>query len=52
VDRVRRDLGPLYEWLPDGAMYHDPHAYLASEEAAEAPPRVAAVAGVRRAAAG
>ena len=52
VDRVRRDLGPLYEWLPDGALYHDPHAYLASEEAAEAPSRVAAVAGVRRAAAG
>jgi len=32
VDRVRKDLGPLWEWLPVGALYHDPHAYLASEE--------------------
>jgi len=28
VDRVRRDLGPLWGHLPDGALYHDPHAYL------------------------
>ena len=28
---VRRDLGPLMEWLPDGALYHDPNAYLKSE---------------------
>lgn len=31
VDRVRRDLGPLWEWLPAGALYHDHHAYLKSE---------------------
>ncbi len=30
VDRVRRDLGPLWEHLPDGALYHDPKAYLNS----------------------
>ena len=30
-DRVHRDLGPLWQWLPAGALYHDPHAYLKSE---------------------
>jgi hypothetical protein len=28
---VRRDLGLLWEWLPEGALYHDPTAYLKSE---------------------
>jgi len=28
--RVRRDLGPLYAYLPPGALRHDPNAYLAS----------------------
>jgi hypothetical protein len=28
TDRVRRDLGPLWEFLPDGALQHDPRAYL------------------------
>lgn len=32
VNRVREDLGPLWEWLPDGALYHDPLAYLKAEE--------------------
>ena len=32
VDRVRKDLGPLWEWLPAGALYHDPSAYLKYEE--------------------
>ena len=31
VHQVCRDLGPLYEWLPAGALYHDPHAYLKQE---------------------
>jgi hypothetical protein len=48
VERVRRDLGPLYHWLPVGALYHDSHAYLAGEEAAGEPSAVAAVAGTRR----
>ena len=30
---VRRDLGPLMEWLPAGALAHDPDAYLKSEQA-------------------
>ena len=28
---VRQDLGALMEWLPEGALYHDPNAYLKSE---------------------
>ena len=31
VDRVRHELGPLWEWLPAGALQHDPNAYLKSE---------------------
>ena len=34
--RIRRDLGPLWEHLPAGALEHDPHAYLkASAPSAE-----------------
>src|SRR5256884_1936930 len=32
VERVRQDLGPLWQWLPEGALYQDHHAYLKSEE--------------------
>lgn len=28
VERIRKDLGPFWGWLPDGAIYHDPNAYL------------------------
>jgi hypothetical protein len=28
VDRLRDDLGPMWEWLPEGALHHDPNAYL------------------------
>jgi hypothetical protein len=31
VDLVREDLGPLWEWLPEGAMHHDPNAFSKSE---------------------
>jgi hypothetical protein len=27
--QVKKDLGPLYEWLPAGALAHDENAYLA-----------------------
>ena len=33
-DRLRRGLGQMWEWLPDGALHHDPNAYLAAEEEA------------------
>jgi len=32
VDRILRSLGPLAEWLPEGAIEHDPLAYLKSQE--------------------
>jgi hypothetical protein len=30
AERVRRDLGPLWDWLPPGGLEHDPNAYLKS----------------------
>ncbi|HEX4575147.1 MAG TPA: radical SAM protein [Gemmatimonadales bacterium] len=36
ADQVRRDLGPLWPWLPPGALYHDHTAYLESEAPAPA----------------
>jgi hypothetical protein len=37
--RIRRELGPMYDYLPEGAINHDPTAYLSSvaEEPALAP---------------
>jgi hypothetical protein len=32
IEQVRKDLGPLWEWLPPGALDHDPNAYRQSEE--------------------
>jgi hypothetical protein len=33
VERVRRELGPFYEYLPDGALMHDQEAYLKTHTA-------------------
>ena len=30
IDRVKHDLGPLWEFLPEGAIEHDPYAYIKS----------------------
>ena len=30
VDRVRADLGSFWQWLPEGALQHNPNAYLDS----------------------
>ena len=30
INKIREDLGPLWEWLPEGAIYHDQNAYLNS----------------------
>ena len=30
LDRIRRELGPMFDHLPAGALSHDPNAYLAS----------------------
>ena len=32
VERIRKSLGTLWEWLPEGALYHDPNAYLKAQE--------------------
>lgn len=32
VNWVRKDLGPFWKWLPEGALYHDQHAYLKEYE--------------------
>ena len=31
INIIRKDLGVLWEWLPEGAIYHDPNAYLKAE---------------------
>jgi len=28
AERIRRELGPAYDFLPEGALEHDPNAYL------------------------
>lgn len=33
VNRIKNDLGPLWDHLPKGALEHDPNAYLKREEA-------------------
>jgi hypothetical protein len=47
VDRARHDLGPLWEYLPDGALEHDPYAYLKSTGHADPRPARAAVNSTR-----
>ena len=32
LDRMRRDLDALWEWLPKGGIHHDAYAYLKSED--------------------
>jgi len=34
TDLVRRDLGPLWDWLPAGGLSHDPYSYLKSQPSA------------------
>jgi hypothetical protein len=29
-EQVKKDLGPMWDWLPAGALHHDPNAYLKS----------------------
>ena len=32
IERVKKDLGSLWSWLPEGALYHDPQAWLKERE--------------------
>jgi hypothetical protein len=34
VEKIRKDLGKFWDWLPDGALQHNPNAYLLSDEEA------------------
>jgi hypothetical protein len=36
LNLVRKDLGLLWEWLPKGALHHDPDAYSKSERSRQA----------------
>ena len=45
VERVKKDLGSLWEWLPEGALAHDPLAYLKDQPVAV--PAAAALAAGR-----
>jgi hypothetical protein len=37
TDQIRTHLGPLWEWLPAGALDHDPEAYLKSQVLTQIP---------------
>jgi hypothetical protein len=52
LSRIKKELGPLYEWLPDGALMHDPNAYLHSSSEAAATPKVRLRRHVERAESG
>jgi hypothetical protein len=47
VHRIRRELGPLWQHLPDGALQHDAMAYLKAEVTHTQTPTPIAVAGRR-----
>ncbi len=43
MDWIKRDLGPLWEWLPSGAAYHDHQAFLKERKPALFAKQAAAV---------
>lgn len=32
VEQIRRDLGPYWDWLPEGAIYHEPNVSLGQQQ--------------------
>ena len=30
IDIIKNEVGPLWDWLPEGAIFHDQNAYLKS----------------------
>ncbi|HET8625381.1 MAG TPA: hypothetical protein VFM14_17610 [Gemmatimonadales bacterium] len=48
VDRIRNELGPLWDHLPDGALHHDPLAYLNSTPKGHTAEPAVAIAGLGR----
>ena len=51
-ERIRRDLGPLWEWLPSGGLRHDPNGWRRAVEAGEVPANDRAAAPPSRQASG
>jgi len=45
TDQIRKDLGTMWDWLPQGALYHDTNAYLKAEEQKRMPGIVQSAAG-------
>lgn len=43
IDRIRRDLGPFWDSLPEGALLHDQNAFLKSHLVSEEAPRTVIV---------
>ncbi|MCB2229866.1 radical SAM protein [bacterium] len=37
IEKIRRDLGHFWDWLPEGAIHHNPNAYLLSENRTSPP---------------
>jgi len=35
IEQIKQELGPLWKWLPEGALYHDAYAYLKTEGVVE-----------------
>jgi hypothetical protein len=35
VEWIKRDLGPFWDWLPEGALYHNAYAFLDSVESGQ-----------------
>lgn len=44
INRIKNDLGPWWQWLPDGAIYHDPNAYLKSQAGSLSEPQAVEIA--------
>ena len=43
LDIIKEDLGPMWEWLPEGALDHDAYAYIKSQKAKPVPAGSAAM---------
>ena len=39
LDRIKKDLGVNWEWLPKGAVHHDPYIFLKLESPVENLPK-------------
>jgi len=49
INRIKHDLGDLWKWLPPGALFHDPKAYLKSTNGHAAKAQMATLASTAEA---